>query len=324
MGAEEMEQFLKEIEATFHQRFNETNRLEQYWKTISGYFPPSMDTMEKAKPHQVLAGDCGDLGLAILWIVQTILVQQLVKLCRAGGSSDPSLPPQSFTPSMIGALAASEPGDDPMIMRRSSDGAITLSGTKKYITGGLTADMILVTARQDEKAKIDTLIALPADHLAEGHIHGIDMESLNTIDHGRMVLSGLEIDESMIMSCSDRELRKTILVQSTIERDLIMEAYIAFMQYLNRKFREITGSEPVEKMLLKELLKEQETTTHHHIEAADTGERLEKGVTDFNTLFSVSRKIQEQGNASIDSLPDELKTRLLDLKFFLSMGKENK
>lgn len=316
-----MEKFLTEIEKTFHQRFSETNRLEQYWKTISGYFPPAMDTMEKAKPHQVLAGDCGDLGLSVLWIVQTVLVQRLVEICNSD-SGTPHLPPLSFNASMIGALAHSEPDDKPMIMRRSSDGTITLSGTKKYITGGLTADMILVTARQDEKEKIDTLIALPADHLAEGNIHGIDLEGLNTIDHGRMVLSGLVIDESMIMNCSDSALRKMILVQSTIERDLIMEAYITFMQYLNQKFLKITGSEPVEEVLLKELLKGQEATTRLHIENADSGERLEKGVTDLKTLFSVSRKIQEQGNALIDSLPDELKTRLMDLKFFLSMGKE--
>ena len=69
-----MEKFLKEIEETFHQRFHETNRLKHYWKEISSHFPPKLEQVRDQNPHRVLAGQCGDLGLAILWVGSLISV----------------------------------------------------------------------------------------------------------------------------------------------------------------------------------------------------------------------------------------------------------
>ncbi len=317
-----MENFLKEIESSFHKRFSGENGLKKLWKEISSHFPPEMETLKDKSPHLILAGQCGDMGLAILWIVQTVLVHRLVEICRHSCSNKNNNPPAiDLSGSRIGALAHSESPENPMIIEKISPGKFKLTGTKKYITGGLTADIIFVTARRQMGEKTDSLIVIPTSYLEKFHIEEVDLQSLNTINHGRLILKDLEISESMIIDCDAKDLRRTILILSKIERDLILESYIAYMQYLNDRLEEILGEYPIEGVILKDLLTSQKATTVRHIEDMKEGRKLETGVTDFHALVTSVRKLQEQGNISMDSLPDELKSRFMDLKFLQSMGK---
>lgn len=315
-----MKNLLTDIESSFHHRFSGENRLLHLWKEISRHFPPTIEALKEKEPHLVLSRDCGDMGLAILWIVQTILIHRLVELCEDTKENKMALP-ADFGPSRIGALAHSEPGDDPVIIQETPSGTCLLSGTKKYITGGLTADVIFITARKSRNEKIDSLIVLPSSHIEKGHIKNLEMESLNTIDHGRLILRNLEIPESMIIQCEGRDLRRSIAVLSTLERDLIMESYIGSMLYLNNQMQAVLGEPPVEKVILKDLLAEQKATTERHFEDMKAGRKLEGGATDFNALVTSMRQIKETGNSAMDRLTDDLKERLLDLKFLQSLGK---
>jgi alkylation response protein AidB-like acyl-CoA dehydrogenase len=184
---------LHELEHSYLVRCNDVSHALSAWRDVARAFPPHMAQYAQSGmlPSRQLSGVSGDLGMAILWIVQATIVRLFIRDIIAAASGYHSRM-ATISATDIGALAHSEDRDSPVTIKETAD-SIVLSGTKKYITGGIAADFLLITARQTGDDGVTKLVFLPRDYLPSGALVDLSLSILRTIPHASLKLNDLEL-----------------------------------------------------------------------------------------------------------------------------------
>lgn len=316
-----MKTVLAYIHDTYSQRCGNPLWQKSIWrKAIVSTFPPDLAAYPEERPSLLLAGEGGDLGCALLWIVQAALVRPFLTLInhQAGLTPEQQALLTSISTSALGELAHSEPRENPVVITPHSAG-LQLNGVKKYITAGRHADFILGTAREPDDEKISRLLLLPISDVRPEEMETLDLKGLYTISHGRLTLKDKTVPLHYRLPLSPELIRKTLKVNSLVERSLIMEAVLALMVYLNERIGWQMPQPPTEKDALSELLPRQTEYTSTTIEQAGTGAQVQLNLVDLHT---VGEAIENICNAAddIDLMQDmELVERINDLRFMRSL-----
>lgn len=199
---------LQELKESFSSRRGHFD--SEVWQRITSFFPLSEEAMEL--PPAALSSTM-DLGLQILWIVQRTLVRGIAAECGL-----PDLPLES-----IGAMAHGDDPDNPVVAKKEK-GQWTLSGIKKYITGGASANILYVTARDTADGKSEYLFSIPVEDLPDKALAPIELPALQTVPHGRLTLNGLRTAPPAVSDGS--HLRKALARWSLMERAGIVQALL--------------------------------------------------------------------------------------------------
>jgi len=298
-----MNALLEWIRAGYHDRCGNPALQKECWEKLRAEYPPFLEPSEE-RASTLISREAGDLGLSLLWIVQASLLGPIIS--EAGYA----LPGRIEG---IGALAHSEK-NDPVIL----DGGLTLSGTKNYITGGRTSDYIIVTARRPGEDRISAMVYVSTDRLPEGSLSSIDLGSLRTADHGRLVLKNFRAGKDDIVMDDGAAVRSAIKRWSIIERSLILESYLHYMRYLFNRTRETAAVPGLDADSLEIMISEQAKTADRQIASALNGVRIEEAGTDFMKIISSANTIHEAAS-KIEPLPEEMRYRLSDLSFLTKL-----
>lgn len=285
-----MDDFLKRLESGYSARCGDPALRAAAWNELCGLYPPSIESFAGGTPPStIFARDAGDLGIAILWIVQSALVRPI-------GAETGLFEKYAPAPTSIGALAHSE--DPARPMRALAEGrSLRLSGEKKYITGGLDAEFLLVTAldKNDETRRI---IRLPAGLLPEGALAELELGTLRTTSHARLSLTDFAIDDAFLLPADDRAVKRAIVRWGMVERALILEAYTGLCLYLARR-PGISGIiEPTMVERLWELLDGQAKSRRTQIDAAMSGRRIRPSGLEIFEVAGLAKHIAETASAA--------------------------
>ncbi len=230
-----MGSLIENLEKTFIERSNDRSLFRETWNQVCREFPPAADHDYKTSmfPSTRFAMEAGEMGFAILWIVQFALFRCILKDALSDMKDDHPLVSRisSVDDTVIGAMAHNEPRDNRMMIR-SEESTVLLNGAKKYISGGYDADVLLVTGRRSGDDHYSKMVYLPVEIIPDGSLVSQDLEVLYTISHGMLVIDDCRCDKSNLFPIKDKDLRKLLKRWSMVERTLIVEAYIGFMKYL--------------------------------------------------------------------------------------------
>ncbi len=282
----------------------------QGWKDLAAGFAPLPDE-DRPVPF-LLARDSGDLGLAMLWIVQSTVVRPLLSAMTPCSNDTLRARIESLPGSSIGAMAHSEPADNPVTYTGSNSG-IVLSGVKKYITGGIEADFLLVTARMPGEEKISSMFYIPSGKLPGGSITPVIQNSLKTTPHGSLRLDSFHLEKEYFFDSPAAGIRRLVLSVGLLERILIMEAFTGLVLNLRRTL--VHGNDP-----LNEPLQEMASSIHEKFlvarKAFRSGEKILPVIPDMALFARAVAPLKQAPAASPDVATAE---RLRDLAFMLSM-----
>ncbi len=309
------------IHDTYLKRSDNPDLQKKAWRgTIIPVLPPDLEAFPETRPSVLLAGESGDLGCALLWIVQAALVRPILERVNQQTDLIAGLKSllASITESDCGALAHSEPHDKPVILTTDNDG-LHLNGVKKYITAGNQADFILVSAREPGDEKVSQLLLLPMSVISPGKIKKLDLKALRTTNHGRLVLENKSIPGHCHLPLSASMIRKELKINGLVERCLILEAVLALMIYLNNRLARHMPRPPTDEAAIKALSVQQTGYTTAAISQVRNGQTVQPQWVD---LTCVNTAIESICSASDDMNPapdEDLIERVNDLRFIRSL-----
>lgn len=308
-----------QLEVTFSQRCAEPSLLRPAWNGLSQIYPPDLARFRAHSPYMpstLVAMRSGDLGMAVLWIVQSALIRSIARECSRAGSDTLHT---AIRHNEIGSLAHSEKPGNPVILRKSPDG-INLSGEKSYITGGLQTHFIVITAREPGGEKISKLAFVPASTLPAHALEDLRFPALKTTGHARLTMRDMPIPAHHILPLEDSRLRRTISIWGLIERAYIMEAFTGFCIYCARKLSSmLPHSTSIEEKLLA-LLNEQSSLAGGMLDSAmsDTG-RVEMKSADIAALFAIAEDLRTTATHNDAHITPDDRLRFADLGLFSMM-----
>lgn len=311
-----MDQIFLSLEESYAERIRNISLQKDTWGRFAAFCNPRVDYTGHPRPSLELARFSGDLGLSLLWIVQASLIRGLAReidvLSEKSGSAAVL---RNYGGTDIGALAHSEDETNPAIIDEK-EGKFALSGVKKFITGGSTADFILLTGRNPGETGISRMLIVPVAVLPAAALPELDLDSLYTVSHSRFLLDGIVLDEDKLIPLESRTLRRTIKIWGIIERNMILEALLGFIIYLKGRLNSIAGIAFLSDDIIVEMLTEQEKIVTAQINAAESGNRIEEKLVDLQKLIDILGKFNTIDESAIEALPGELQYRLKDLLFF--------
>ncbi len=226
---------LTSIEESFLSRYRQRQFSLDLWQSIMEAWPPALET--GSRPSLVMARRSGDAGLALLWVVQAALVRPILQ-CVA----------DQDTP-LLGALCHAEEREDPMIIKRKN-GCVLLSGSKRFVSGGPEADLLLVTGRSEPEGKIDWLLALPPEELAP-FMKELSLPALNTVPHGRFSVTDFNPERYLETDTDPSLLRRILKTSGLLERSSIVEMVCGLGLYLAEKSGHEKKGETLKKITLE-------------------------------------------------------------------------
>ncbi|MCU0845126.1 MAG: hypothetical protein MUC76_09400 [Spirochaetes bacterium] len=300
-----MDDFLKRLKSGYSARCGDSALRAAAWSELCGRYPPSIEACAvagKSPPSTLFARDAGDLGIALLWIVQAALVRPIATETGLYELRAPS-------PSSIGALAHSEDTGRPM-RALLEDRSLRLSGEKKYITGGLDADFLLITALE-ETGGTRRIIYLPMGLLPAGALAELELGMLRTTSHARLSLVDFTLDDVSLLPADGRTVNRAIKRWGMVERALILEAYIGLCIYLARLPVVSETLEPDIAERLDRLVDAQAKSRHDRVDAAMSGERIDPRDTEIVEVAELSKYISRRADPA--GLPAEELSRIDDL-----------
>ncbi|PKL37161.1 MAG: hypothetical protein CVV44_16120 [Spirochaetae bacterium HGW-Spirochaetae-1] len=319
-----MKSYLAEIKKSYIARYKNPAEQKIAWQRAAALYPPQIDIYDNLRPSLLLARHGGDMGLALLWIVQATLIQSLLRAVKEVPVQSPSILSiiGGDKKAALGALAHSEAGHEPVTIAEKCD-SIVISGVKKYITAGMNADFILLTARHRGEEKISRLVFIPSPEISTGEMENLDLGYLDTTTHGRLILREKVLPPGLVIPMAPPVIRKNIKVWGVVERALIMEAYAAFALGLDQDMAILTGAAAGnrnEQAAVEEILTTMIGNNNELIAKALKGDRLEPDYSSFGAVLAFITKLKDRGAAVGDSMPEDMGLRFRDLDFVLSMA----
>ena len=301
---------LHELNTSYIKRCDDKSLARPAWKDLTAEFPPVFK--EDIPVPFILTKDAGDIGLAMMWIVQSTVVRGILSVITHNTNDMLHKQIASIREDTLGALAHSEPADAPVVCTDAGDGWI-LSGRKKYITGGCEAEFLLVTARMPGEEKISSLFFIPADKLPGGSISPVLSDSLKTAPHGSLNLESYLIGKGYRFDIPANEIRRHVLSAGLLERILIVEALTGMVLFLRRELTCNYNETDEKLMLMAENIHKGFISARSSFTAA---ERITPAIPDIALLAEAIVPLE-----SVLASPPEGHNgeRIRDLKFILSL-----
>jgi alkylation response protein AidB-like acyl-CoA dehydrogenase len=311
-----MKDLLRALEQSYRTRCGDPAAAMAAWLECAAVCPPSLAPRPGGGPvpSTVIALESGDLGLALLWIVQAAVVRTLAAdIAGEAERYHPDL--AAIPPGHIGALAHSEDAAAPVIAEHL-DGGIRLSGKKKYITGGRNADFILVTARGKGDDKVSSLVYVPCSLLAQGALTDLDLGMLRTANHASLALDSITLPADNLVVMDPAALRRHLKRRGLVERFFIMEAFLGAMLYLARRLEQLSLAGPPDIEELQSLLELQRRVSLGAVAADRAGERISTEGAGLTPIIEAFSRLGTCFTAPNAPVPDELSLRYRDLTLF--------
>lgn len=300
---------LEKLEHSYTNRIQNHALFKDAWNLFVNDYPPTHCLLDfKELPSTSVALHAGDLGFAILWIVQSVLIRCI--LYNINQLQPWSIELQNNT---IGAMAHTEPDTNRMIARYSDTNTLVLSGKKNYISGGTDAEVLLVTARRPGEDKFTKLLYIPVKNLPENALQDIKLSILPSIKHSSLTLADFICSSYQSCPVKDKDLRKILKKWSLIERSLIGEAYIAFLLYLVKNIQLPEQSKTIEEV--ENLLSLQKSFSRQQLENAFSDKFVDT-LGDVASVLSITQLLASYCMEHINTLNNDIKARINDLNLF--------
>ncbi len=306
---------LDEIEHSYAARCDDHSEFNDLWKKVISRFPPDISKCtEVPRPSLLLTRDAGDLGLAIMWIVQTVLVRPILQEI---GTDEIIFSQGEFIvgESTIGALAHSEDRNFPAILHETDEG-IRISGKKKYITGGRCADFLLVTARKEGDDAVSSLLMIPREAIAPESLQSLSLSILRTIEHASLEMHNLAIPRHTLVQVEPSQLHRLLKRWSIMERAFIAEAFLGLCAYIAQKLENRNLISINIKTEISSLLEKTREFVTEMLYAALSFQRIpDMPYVDIIKCYTWLK----ESISSTPSLPPEITLRLSELALFEKM-----
>jgi hypothetical protein len=292
------------------------------WEELAREYPPFLERYREAAgplPSGTVARRAGDLGLAMLWIVQATIIRALLTDLRlAGDASRIGALLDMLEHDRIASLAHSEDPANPVIAETRESTETFVKGTKKYVTGGFLSDLIILTMRGAGEEKVSRAAVIPAYILPDDAMEDLNLQALRSMSHTRLVLRSFGIPESDVLDIAPADLRRAIRRWGIVERALIFEAFIGFCLYMGEKLP--AGALPDGDLnVLNALLHTQSAAAWEMYNQARGGERIAEKSADIATVLAHAARIRDALRTSPAALIEATEARLKDLDLFSHM-----
>lgn len=306
-----------ELGKTYANRCRTPENADTVWKDIIRLFPPERLNTYELRPSLRLSMESGDIGLALIWIVQAALIRPLLAafLQEESHPDTRKFIEKTSRESAVGALAASESKTRPMVVQGSEE-SVMLSGNKKYITGGSLSDFIFLTSRRPDDQKPSSIFLLPVRHIPSDAFEALDLGCFYTACHAGLRLEAYHPPADSRISVPPSTMRRLLRVWGIIERSMITESSAGLLIYLAEQIRKHTGETILIFSDAKSELARLTQTIGQQIQSAENGDFVQPlGAvpTQFKTAIQHLKKIYETGKTD---LPEEMRYRLKDIFFF--------
>lgn len=300
---------LEKLEHSYTHRIQNHAMFNDAWNLFVNDYPPTYCLLDfKELPSTKVALQAGDLGFAILWIVQSVLIR-----CILYNINQLQPWPLELQNNTIGAMAHTEPDTNRMIARYSDKNTLVISGKKNYISGGIDADMLLVTARRPGEDNFTKIISISVKSLPENALQDINLSILPSIKHSSLTLSDYACRTSQGCPIKDKDLRKILKKWSLIERSLIGEAYIAFLLYLVKNIQLHEQEKIIDQT--ENLLSMQKSFSRQQLENAFSDKFVDT-LGDVASVLSITQLVATHCMENINTINNSVKVRINDLNLF--------
>ena len=314
-----MKNLIEKINSTFIKRTEDILLQKEVWRELSSFFRPDIKSYRHMRPSTLIAEETGDLGLAVLWIVQTGLIRPIISdlvLSSAGDSGLISLVTEIRDDSIC-ALAHSEKNEAPVLITPENKG-FSLTGIKKFVTAGVNADCILITCRNPEDEKISRIVFFDKSMIEPELMQDLNLNIMKSVNHTSIKFNKKFLTNDKIPAIDPTDIRRTVKKWGIIERAMIIEAYISYLSYFNR-IRETMGLELIEKNRLDQLLATQKRSTDLQIEEALYKDRISTENISITELLQIISSFKDHVNELSEILNDSDRIKFKDIFLFDSL-----
>lgn len=311
-----MKNLIDKIKSTFLSRTKNISAQKEIWTDLANQFRPEINQYRTARPSTLIARETGDMGLAVLWIVESMLVRPILKdiSLAADITENISRILSTVDTTSICALANSENPANPVVYTEDS-GNIILSGEKKFITAGANANLIIVTCRKPGEDKVSGVALVERETLPGNYLIDLNLNIFRSVNHAKLSFSGFRTDKGIIPDLDPSILRRSLKKWGIIERALIMESFTAFLIYVNRLItsKDIIASR--EEELINFLNLQTESANKQLDEALYSG-KIETKNADASGIFSIIGMFKKKYSEHIGRFSEEEIIKLSDLSLF--------
>jgi len=311
-----MKELIEKINSTFFKRTEDLSLQKEIWEDLSIHFRPEINQYRTSRPSTLIARETGDMGLAVLWIVETMLIRPILKdiSLAANITEDVSRILSTVDTTSICALANSESPSAPVTYEEENENII-LSGEKKFITAGENANLIVVTCRKPGEEKVSGVALVERTSLPANSLTDLKLNIFRSVNHSKLSFVDFRADRGIIPDIDPSALRRSLKKWGIIERALIMESFISFLIYIEMLF----ASKNIiiaEREKLMNLLDLQTESVNKQLDEALYGKIIETKNADSAGIFSIIGRFKEKFSKHKESFTEEERIKLSDLSLF--------
>jgi len=314
-----MNNLITEIKETYLKRTSDSSLQKKIWRELASFFRPHVKNYRLTRPSTLIAKGTGDLGLSVLWIVQTALARPVINDLAISSPKENTLISlvQGIDDFSICALAHSESRGAPVTIDKIN-GGYELNGTKKFITAGINADFILITCRGSGEEKISRAVLLDKDSIPCSSMTDLNLEIMKSVNHTSLTFSSLHITGDNAPEIDATSLRRAIKKWSLIERAMIIEAFIPFLIYFNR-IAGYNGLNIISEEILTDLASAQSEAVSKQLEEAFFSSRITTANIETGRLMEAVNSFRKEMDLLIPLLDDADRLKFKDIFIFDSI-----
>jgi hypothetical protein len=300
-----MSELYELIRSSYQDRLINIKEQKKIWLSVSKQFKPDLTLYEKERPSALIAKETGDLGISVLWIVQTALARPSLKEIIL---NDLTHELHAIDDNSLCALAHSEDIKAPVILSAEGENFI-LNGEKKFITAGRNADLIILTCRTPGEEKINRIAIIDPREEPESFITDLKLNIMESVSHTRLAFKDYGIKKNQIPLIDPRVIRRTIKKFGILERGLILEAFLSFLIYADKILKQnISGATA--------LLEQQSAAVTKQIAEGLYSDRIDTGNISFKEFMPVVEIFKEAYTKAENNLSESEKFKLKDIFLF--------
>ena len=304
------------IKSSYKDRIIDIKEQKKIWLKLAKEFKPDLTLYETERPSVLITKETGDLGLSLLWIVQTALTRPILKEIILKSKEDLSQKIKADDSSLY-ALAHSEDIKAPAILydkdkedKEDKDKNYILNGEKKFITAGRNADLLILTCRTTGEEKINRIAMIDPKEIPESFITDLKLNILVSVSHTRLAFKDYEVKKNQIPLIDPSTIRRIMKKFGILERGLILEAFLSFLIYADK----ILTSSFEER--LSSLLRKQSDSIAKQISEATYSDRIETKNISFEEFIPIIEILKEAYTKAENSLPETERIKLKDIFLF--------
>ncbi len=314
-----MNNLINKIKDTYLERCSSSTLQKKIWEDLALFFKPDIKNYRLNRPSSLVAGETGDLGLAVLWIVQTALTRPVINdlvLSATDESTFISLA-GNITDSSLCALAHSEDSSSPVLLTEEDD-SIILNGVKKFITAGVNADYILLTCRDKNEPKINRAVMLNRELIDPDEMKDLNLPVMKSVNHTSLNFINKKVAHKNVPPVDAPSLRRSIKKWSLIERAMIIEAFIPFLRYFNKAAAE-KGIIIIEDDILHNLTSLQSSLVCRQLDEAFYTGKITSENINIKELLDIISRFREKSDEISHILDEADKLKFNDVFLFDSL-----